>query len=308
MGQCMGIMKKQFLLGFLLLSATILIHGLKRSVCITIPKSGTHLLHKCLAHFNYPELVVAYNFIKNDPPGIDVVTENYPGVPPFHHKGDCFPEFSGPLPAGFIDWFDSSTSNRLSVHFPYTKEFADKISSDAFANFLTIRDPRDQVVSYAFMVYKYREDMQAPFEQVLLDLIDGQTRRFIPWGVALNNAYPLAWELGVVDFYKRYLPFAAQKNVKVIRFENLVGEAGGGSKEKQLQEIQAIAQHLDISLSSTQIEEIAQKLFGGTFTFREGQIGSWKKYFTPEIKQVFKNSPGALDLLIELGYEKDYLW
>lgn len=308
MGQCMGIIKKQFLLALLLSSMSIFVHGLKRSVCITIPKTGTNLLHKCFALFNRPDVTIPFYWIKNAPPGIDVVTKAYPGIPPFHHRGDCYPEFFGSLPAGFMSWFNSSTSNRLSTHFPYTKEFADKISTDSFANFLTIRDPRDQVVSYAFMVYKYREDMQAPFEQVLLDLIDGQTRRFIPWGVALNNAYPLAWELGVVDFYKRYLPFAAQKNVKVIRFENLVGEAGGGSKEKQIQEIQAIAEHIDIKLSSRQVEEIAQKLFGGTFTFREGQIGSWKKYFTPEIKQIFKNTPGALDLLIELGYEKDDSW
>ena len=99
-----------------------------------------------------------------------------------------------------------------------------------------------------------------------------------------------------------------QKNVHVIRFEDLIGQAGGGSKEKQVYEIQKIAQHLDINLSIEQATDIAYRLFGGTFTFREGQIGSWKKYFTPEIKQVFKNTPGGLDLLIQLGYEKDNNW
>ncbi len=281
---------------------------IKRSVCITIPKTGTHLLHKCLAHFNCAELIIPYNFIRNDPPGIDVVIKNYPGVPPFHHKGDCFPEFCGPLPHGLLEWISSGSKNRLSTHFPYTKEFAGALSSDDFANFLTIRDPRDQVISYAFMIYKYREDMQMPLESVLLDLIDGKKRCFVPWGVALNNPYPLAWELGVVDFYKQYLPFVHQKNVYVIRFEDLIGQAGGGSKEKQVYEIQKIAHHLDINLSITEAENIAQKLFGGTFTFREGQIGSWKKYFTPKIKQVFKNTPGALELLLDLGYEKDSNW
>ena len=265
-------------------------------------------MHKCLAQFNCAELVTTYNWIKNDPPCIDVVTENYPGVPPFHHKGSCFPAFCGPLPNGFLEWVSSGSKKIFSTHFPYTKEFADSIVSDDFAHFLMIRDPRDQVVSYAFMVYRYREDMQKPFESVLLDLIDGKKRCFVPWGVALNNAYPLAWELGIVDFYKQYLPFMDQKNVHVIRFEDLIGQAGGGSKEKQVYEIQKIAQHLDINLSITQATEIAQKLFGGTFTFREGQIGSWKKYFTPEIKQIFKNTPGALELLIDLGYEKDSNW
>ena len=92
-----------------------------------------------------------------------------------------------------------------------------------------------------------------------------------------------------------------------VLFEDLVGEKGGGSKESQLEVIKAIVKHLDISLTEKEIQEnVIDKLFGGTGTFREGKIGAWKNYFTPEHKKLFKLYGG--EMLIKLGYEKDLNW
>jgi hypothetical protein len=41
-------------------------------------------------------------------------------------------------------------------------------------------------------------------------------------------------------------------------------------------------------------------------TFRSGKTGEWKKYFTDEHKQLFKDVAG--DLLIRLGYEQSNAW
>jgi len=41
-------------------------------------------------------------------------------------------------------------------------------------------------------------------------------------------------------------------------------------------------------------------------TFRTGKSGNWKTVFTERQKDLFKEIAG--DLLIELGYEKDYNW
>lgn len=40
--------------------------------------------------------------------------------------------------------------------------------------------------------------------------------------------------------------------------------------------------------------------------YRKGIAGDWKNYFTERDKQIFKEEAG--DLLIQLGYEKDYNW
>jgi hypothetical protein len=41
-------------------------------------------------------------------------------------------------------------------------------------------------------------------------------------------------------------------------------------------------------------------------TFRSGKTGEWKKYFTEEHKELFKKVGG--ELLVKLGYEKDFNW
>lgn len=89
-------------------------------------------------------------------------------------------------------------------------------------------------------------------------------------------------------------------------FEKLVGDQGGSDSAMQKEEIQRIANFLEISLDNDQIAGIANKLFGGTPTFKQGKINSWKKYFTLEVKTLFKKVAGQL--LIDLGYEKDLNW
>ena len=73
-----------------------------------------------------------------------------------------------------------------------------------------------------------------------------------------------------------------------------------------MREIMNIARHIGIPVNRKRALEIANQLFGGTATFRKGQIGAWKKEFTQEQKELFKEHAGQL--LIDLGYEKDYNW
>jgi hypothetical protein len=50
-------------------------------------------------------------------------------------------------------------------------------------------------------------------------------------------------------------------------------------------------------------QAIAPKKSG---TFRKGQPGNWKEYFTPANKVLFKEMAG--DLLTRLGYERNQDW
>ena len=63
---------------------------------------------------------------------------------------------------------------------------------------------------------------------------------------------------------------------------------------------------MNLQISDRNLIKIANDLFGGTWSFRKGSIGSWKQYFTQEHKQAFKEVAGQL--LIDLGYEKDLNW
>jgi hypothetical protein len=98
-------------------------------------------------------------------------------------------------------------------------------------------------------------------------------------------------------------------NSLLIRFENLVGEKGGGTKEVQSKELDKIAQFLKIPLSESKKSDLIENSFGECETcktFREGQIGAWKNLFTEEHKRLFKEKYNHI--LITLGYETSDLW
>jgi hypothetical protein len=93
----------------------------------------------------------------------------------------------------------------------------------------------------------------------------------------------------------------------VVRFEDLVGDLGGGSKKAQYQLIKHLAGHLRLTLRMSDIERIAEASYSSRSpTFRKGQMGTWKAELTAEHKEAFKNIAG--DLLIDLGYEQDLSW
>lgn len=280
----------------------------KHIVCVTIPKSGTHLLHKCLILLDLKGVThpkkqgVSEAFVAK-------IRELNKNPPPNHWRGLFHIPTVGKIPKGLAKHLKASRKARsFWIHWPYTSESEELFNKFGRANFFTIRDPRDQLVSMVFMVNKSKDGREMPFEEALIDLINGKQKHYIPWAAEIQAAHPLMWEKGVVGFYKLYMPWMKSKKFHTVKFETLVGAEGGGSEKEQLDEIQQIARHLGLNISRKRAKEISNELFGGTSTFREGQIGTWKRYFTPKIKQIFKNTPGACQLLIDLGYEKNNDW
>lgn len=291
----------------------------KKVSCITIPKSGTHLLLKCLAFmgvpYKYDRELPQEKWYKKDRP-LNLLP------PPNHFKGYGHPYVDGQMPGG-LTYFSSdgkvqySTTNFVKhknplyiySHFAYTPEFDNYLNKLKCRKFLMIRDPRAMVVSFANMVkHGFVPGESTDFELLLLDLIDGRRKNYIPWAVSRHHSYPTIWDMGICQYYRTYLPFIGTDNCLMVRFEDLVGKKGGGSDIKQFETINKIAKHLNISVDNTKILEITQNLFGGSTTFNSGQIDGWKKYFTPQVKKAFKAVSGANKLLIDLGYEKNSNW
>ena len=95
--------------------------------------------------------------------------------------------------------------------------------------------------------------------------------------------------------------------VHVCRFEDLVGERGGGSAERQLLAIEAIGEHIQRPLGRDQAKAIATRTWSQkSSTFRKGVIGDWRNHFTDEHRRVFKDEAGKE--LVQLGYENDLDW
>lgn len=149
------------------------------------------------------------------------------------------------------------------------------------------RDPRDQIVSDIFWDIrnetKNKVVIETPFKDRLKSKIEG-----------------------IVNLYKRFTPWLKEQYCYSMKFEDLIGQKGGGDDIVQRKVINEICKYLELKCNKKLIDHCINNLFGGTHTFREGKIGGWKKYFLPEHVTLFKEQAGQL--LIDLGYEKDLNW
>ena len=161
-----------------------------------------------------------------------------------------------------------------------------------------VRDPRDQLVSVTNWL---REGQWQWMPASHIADIDEQMEELI-YGRLYNQR---AFDIYFLS-YEHRLKNIPSHALYTIRFENLVGEEGGGSSRTQRQEVQKLAAFLKTPLIPQEIDAVCREIFGGTATFRRGQIGAWKEYFSEKHIKLFKLLYNSH--LIRLGYEKDSNW
>ncbi|MCL7452192.1 MAG: sulfotransferase domain-containing protein [Anaerolineae bacterium] len=193
----------------------------------------------------------------------------------------------------------------VSGHLPFTGERAAILGDLAFATTLILRDPRDIVVSHMYYV-TYRAEHHR-LHGYFASLPDDSTRlRASILGV---DEALVEGDWGLEDLGARlrsYLAWA-DHGCCIVRFENLVGPQGGGSRELQLGEVSKLAAHVGFDLSKQDLERIAERIFyRRSWTFRRGAIGDWRNHFASQHKAALKEVAGQV--LIDLGYEADLDW
>lgn len=231
---------------------------------ITIPKTGTHLLASCLNLLTYKEVKNLINNFDN----IQFLNDQL-----IVNAGNNLKNFSK-------NFF-------FHLHLQFNQNNANFIRSLYSKCFFMLRDPRDQVISFMYWIYKSPESFPPYFYLNPDELICKIIRE-------------------TKNLYLSYLGWMKEPNFITIRFEDLIGPKGGGNRKKQVNTILCIARHINYYCSQYRAEYIADSLFGRSPTFREGQIDTWKNYFTNKHKRLFKKECGQL--LIDLKYEKDFNW
>ena len=257
-------------------------------LCNSFPKSGTHLLYQIL--YSIPGLQ------KWD----DIVSvQALCGV---MNTASHVRWKIGSAPEGSI----------IRSHLMYCNEVLDVLREFHCRTLFIYRDLRDVAVSHARWVTKeeriFLHDIYtkqyADFDQQLMRSIEG-----LPLGSPFgsNVSQP---DIGM-DF-SRWKGWIDDLNTYAVKFEDLVGERGGGSEDKRLYIVEQILDHLNISLSNQEIKDkLASYVLSPeeSHTFKKGgkgSIGGWKTRFNASHKAAFKRVAGQT--LIDLGYEQDLNW
>jgi sulfotransferase 6B1 len=247
---------------------------------ISFPKSGTHLLDQILLGFSK--------------------------VAPFSTRLHSFyAEYDGDTGRKRTEdetraWLDSLRPLDItSAHLFAQPEVVRRIAAPAFVPYFIFRDPRDVVVSHVFYVTDMEpRHVHHAYYQSLPDF-DARLRVSILGRPDADMEFP-----DIAGRFAPYLGWLDQPCVLKIHFEDLVNARNA-----------TLGHILDHFLARVPLSTPRETMLGHlessinpqrSPTFRSGKTGEWRKHFTPEHKQIFKDVAG--DLLIRLGYEKDNHW
>jgi len=190
------------------------------------------------------------------------------------------------------------------AHINWTERTRAAIQKASIKHVFIFRDPRDIVVSYVQHVTNRpdRNPLPAAHEYFSGALHDDH-QRIDATIQGVSGVQPDMLEF----IFNGKVEWLDDPETCCIRFEDLVGQRGGGTGERQREAISRILSYLGIQPSDTLHEQLANELHGGqTHTFNTGQIGGWREAFSADNIQRFKETAG--DLLFRLGYETDDNW
>jgi hypothetical protein len=243
----------------------------------SIPKSGTHLMLQML------EAIPVLNRSESFSAAI------YEGLP--HQCADHHAKLSGLTP-GYYGF----------GHIYYSHMWSGLLKDLGLRCVFLSRDPRDMVVSLGYFVtekfpdmypYNYLTNESSTIRDIIIALITG---------FKVNELdYP-----NINEYMSSFLRWMQDENTTTVTFEQLV--LNSESRYFALTRIvEAIAGQ---TMTKMQVVDAVVKMERAIApqspTFRRGEIGSWKSEFDEETRSAFKDVAG--DLLIRLGYEKDYDW
>jgi hypothetical protein len=247
---------------------------------ISFPKSGTHLLDQILLGFSK--------------------------VGPFSTRLHSFyAEYEGETGRSrsvgqALAWLDAlGPQDVASAHLFARPEVVERVAASGFLPYFIFRDPRDVVVSHVFYVTEMEaRHVHHAFYASLPDF-DARLRISILGRQELDIEFP-----NIADRFAPYLGWMDRPEVLKLQFEDLVNNRASA--------LDSILQHflarVPLDLPRTAVLAALEGSINPrrSPTFRSGRTGEWKRYFTPEHKQLFRSVAG--DLLQRLGYERGDDW
>jgi len=244
--------------------------GMPRIFCITIPKAGTHLLERALC--KHPRL---YRQLRK------TVDEHNLSARGLEH-------IISRLRPGQL----------IFSHLFYTEERERLLREADVRCMFMIRDLRDIILSEANYLTSNKSHiyhdafsgMESQHERILRSL-EGCESVGLPSMAQLFDGFH-GW---------------MQSCAHVIRFEDLIGQQGGGDDERQQQTLSDMFAFLDIPCDSQQSQKLASCIYSrASPTFHCGSAMQWPRFFDAETKKRFKELTGSA--IVDYGYETSNAW
>ena len=176
------------------------------------------------------------------------------------------------------------------------------LSSPGTAAYFILRDPRDVAVSHVHYItdlapkhihHRYYAEELHNFNERLRVSILGRAK--------MDSSFP-----GIDARFTPFLGWLDTDRVMIIRYEDFITD-----RVDTLHKVLDHAVKAGFPLYERDQQRVLEIMEAAidpqrSPTFRRGRISAWKDDFSKDNKRLFKETAG--DLLIHLGYERDYDW
>ena len=217
-----------------------------RVLANSIPKSGTNLLLRALY------LTRRY-------------TRTFRRTLQSSHDSEALSAIRGISPGKF-----------LASHLKYSEALTSPLSEYSTRHVLMVRVPRDMAVSIANYITKI--DKKHRLHDYFCHQLTTDADRISAAIKGISSQCLNDREsLSLKNHLDGYSEWQKTENILVLRFEDLIGEAGGSSTNVQRECLTELYQYLGFTLSNQEMSAIQRQLYSSASrTFHRGQIGTWK--------------------------------
>lgn len=179
---------------------------------------------------------------------------------------------------------NASAGAVVAAHLYYSEDAERTLEETGFRHVMMVRDPRDIAVSQ----FKYIAEMDVghPLHRYYSSISsEREGLQLVIHGLAdrlpnYEGARPFVWRL------RQYFSWADHP-CHVVRFEDLVGPAGGGSESTQIEALREMTEWIGVQVGENELQKVASRLFSSTArTFRKGKAGEWRKHLNGEMEDV----------------------
>jgi hypothetical protein len=301
------------------------------SLLVSIPKSGTHLMLKLYGRAGYlrfhngeivaselgtiPREELKRNLLRHPP--VTAIADKFPALGPDvlfslltqQAKSEIMGVRWDVEPGMQEVWSEIRKLSDKSLFLPgllvSTHLFPWQMASARFLSgwsrtgapymVYNYRDPRAQLVSMIRFLAESPAAGEHPPAQVYRPILRslGSMDRMLSFAIS-ESEFPYR------DVYRQNRWLLYHPNVLTLRFEDLVGEEGGGSRAIQAEAVERWARFLAVDVPT---EQLTEGLFGGTRTFHQGRTDSWRDLFEEHHLRAFEREFG--DVLADYGYAED---
>jgi hypothetical protein len=166
------------------------------------------------------------------------------------------------------------------------------IEKNDLSKVIMLRDPRDLLISQLHWIHATGKCPGNAETWHNLSM-DEQIKELLLW----NSPQSIA------SLTKEMVASLHSSNTHICRFEELIGENGGGSRAAQESAIASLSRYVGCKLSDALISQIADQSFRLSGSLRRDQVGVFRSYFSEENQALCKQLFGREIAL--LGYPAD---